>query len=202
MYNILCVTNRRLCSGDFIERIEEIRNAEPCGIILREKDMTEQEYAALAEKVIKSCGNSRTKIILHTFYKTAMELGCKNLHMPLPLLRDMPDRDYFTTLGASCHSVSQAKEAQALGCTYITAGHVFDTDCKKGLPGRGLDFLSEVCRSVTIPVFAIGGINEKNVSSVVNSGAHGACVMSSVMQRENADEYLKNLINRGYYEIK
>ncbi len=196
MYNILCVTNRKLCSGDFTGRIREIGNAGPCGIILREKDLTEQEYAVLAENVIKACGNSRTKIILHTYYKTAMELGCKNLHMPLPLLRDMPDREYFTTLGASCHSVSQAKEAQALGCTYITAGHVFDTDCKKGMPGRGLVFLSEVCQSVSIPVFAIGGINDKNVSSVVNSGAYGACVMSSVMQCENAYVYLKNLINQ------
>ena len=42
-------------------------------------------------------------------------------------------------------------EAERLGATYVTAGHIFTTDCKKGLPPRGLDFLKNVCDAVTIP---------------------------------------------------
>ena len=49
-------------------------------------------------------------------------------------------------------------EAERLGATYVTAGHIFTTDCKKGLPPRGLDFLKNVCDAVTIPVYGIGGI--------------------------------------------
>ncbi len=103
----------------------------------------------------------------------------------------------FRIIGASCHSVQDALEAQALGCTYITAGHVFATDCKKGVPPRGLAFLHEVCESVSIPVYAIGGINEENYPQVLQAGAAGACVMSGLMRCENAEEYLSGFAGRA-----
>ncbi len=71
--------------------------------------------------------------------------------------------------------------AEKLGCTYIIAGHIYDTDCKKGLEGRGLEFLKSVAESVDIPVYAIGGITTENISDVRNAGASGACIMSSAM---------------------
>ena len=61
-------------------------------------------------------------------------------------------------LGISIHSVEEAKEAEQLGASYLTAGHIYATDCKRGLPPRGLGFLKEVCREVSIPVYGIGGI--------------------------------------------
>ena len=82
-------------------------------------------------------------------------------------------------------------EAQALGCTYITAGHVFETDCKKGLPGRGLQFLRKVCEVVEIPVYGIGGINEDNIAMVRETGAKGACLMSSLMISEDVEGFMK-----------
>ena len=68
-----------------------------------------------------------------------------------------------------------------LGASYVTGGHIFATDCKKGVPPRGLDFLKAVCSSVNIPVYAIGGINGDNINSVLNAGASGACIMSGLM---------------------
>ena len=87
----------------------------------------------------------------------------------------------------------------------MTAGHIFATDCKKGLPPRGLDFLKSVCDAVGIPVYAIGGINiassddstasdapsaydampDINVprlSEVMECGAAGGCIMSGMMR--------------------
>ena len=87
----------------------------------------------------------------------------------------------------------------------MTAGHIFATDCKKGLPPRGLDFLKNVCDAVGIPVYAIGGINiassddstasdapsaydampDINVprlSGVMECGAAGGCIMSGMMR--------------------
>ena len=84
-----------------------------------------------------------------------------------------------------------ALEAQALGCTYITAGHVFETDCKKGLPGRGLEFLRNVCAVVEIPVYGIGGIDSDNIALVRNAGASGACLMSSLMATEDVTGLMK-----------
>ena len=193
MCEVLCVTNRLLCADDFLERIDTLAMAQPKGIILREKDLTADEYNALAVSVLEICEKYGTQCILHSFADIAEQLGAKALHLPLPILRELPTdkRKRFTTLGASCHDPEDAKEAEALGCTYITAGHVFDTDCKKGLPGRGVDFLRQLCESVSIPVYAIGGINEKNAAQVINAGAKGVCVMSGAMVCSSPREYLE-----------
>lgn len=115
--------------------------------------------------------------------------------MPLHILRGMEEekKKQFRSIGASCHSVAEAQEAARLGCTYITAGHVFVTDCKKGLAPRGLAFLQEVVESVAIPVYAIGGIGSENAASVRKTGAAGICVMSGLMQCENVEEQMKKL---------
>ena len=193
MSDILCVTNRKLCREDFLTRIERIAACHPAGIILREKDMSLEEYKALAAKIMEICGRYDVKCILHSFSAAAISLHADAIHLPLHLLRELPQEQkaHFRVLGASCHSVADALEAQALGCTYITAGHVFDTDCKKGLPGRGLEFLRNVCAAVDIPVYGIGGIDADNIALVRGAGASGACLMSSLMTSENVAELLK-----------
>ena len=65
-----------------------------------------------------------------------------------------------------------------VGLVYARSGLA----CKKGLAPRGLDFLHEVCSSVKIPVYAIGGINDKNAASCIREGAAGVCVMSGYMR--------------------
>ena len=187
------MTNRLLCREDFLERIDKIAKAQPKGIILREKDLPESEYKSLAKAVLEICGRYGTTCILHSFAQTAEELNAKALHLPLYRLRELPSNKIsgFTRLGVSCHSAEEAKEAQKLGCTYITAGHVFDTDCKKGLPGRGVDFLKQVCDSVSLPVYAIGGINAENAAQAINAGAKGVCVMSGAMTCSDPQEYLE-----------
>lgn len=193
--DILCITNRKLCKSDFLTRIERIAGAKPKAIVLREKDLAEEEYKALAEKVIHICKNYEVPCVLHSFTKVAISLDVNAIHMPLPLLWKMTlqEKRHFEVIGASCHSLEEAKEAVRLGCTYITAGHIFLTDCKKGLPGRGLAFLEQICDNTNIPVYAIGGISSTNIESVRNVGASGACVMSGLMTCINVKETLASL---------
>lgn len=193
MSDIICITNRKLCEENFLKRIESIARERPRAIILREKDLSEEEYEKMAKEVIQVCRDYDVQCILHSFTKTAIELNETAIHMPLPLLREMTvqEKAYFKIIGASCHSVEDAKEAQNLGCTYITAGHVFLTDCKKGLPGRGLSFLKETCNAVQIPVYAIGGIKPSNIESVRQAGAAGACVMSGLMACRNVKKTMQ-----------
>ena len=190
---ILSVTNRKLCREDFLSRIERIAAANPAGIILREKDLSEEEYRSLAEQVLNICRKQGTPCILHSFYETALELECDSVHLPLPVLMGMESgkRKKFRILGASCHSAEDAVLAEKMGCWYITAGHVFETDCKKGLPGRGMDFLEQVCRSVSVPVYAIGGITAAHMGRIRQAGAAGACVMSGLMTCGDPKEYLE-----------
>lgn len=187
MSDILCVTNRTLCQRagfDFLTQLDRIAAARPAGILLREKNLPPEEYTALAARVLALCARHQVRCLLHTYPQAAQALNCPALHMPLPLLERMPggQRRSFAVLGASCHSVADARQAEALGCTYITFGHVFATSCKPGLEPRGLALLREVCRAVDIPVYAIGGIAPENIAAVRAAGAHGGCVMSGLMQ--------------------
>jgi len=193
MSDIICVTNRHLCGEPFTERIRKIADAHPAGIILREKDLSAEEYKDLASRIMTICNAGHTRCILHNYFAVATELGAEAFHGPLHILRSMTqaEREQFNLLGASCHSVDDALEAQSLGCNYITAGHIFETDCKKGLPGRGPDFLRSVCRSVSIPVYAIGGISAENIAQVRECGASGACIMSGLMRCTDPAVYLK-----------
>ena len=190
MCDIICVTNRRLCPDDFRMRIKQIADTDVSGIILREKDLSMQQYEQLAHGIMPYAGE---KLIIHSFELAAQKTDCKSIHMPMHILRQFGDKSYFEKIGASCHSVAEAKEAESLGCTYITAGHIFDTDCKKGLPGRGLRFLRDVCENVNIPVYAIGGITKDNISDVLEAGASGVCVMSSLMTCSDPKEYISQL---------
>ena len=195
MSDILCVTNRTLCAENFLTRLERIAAAHPAGIILREKDLPEAEYEAMARRVLEIYRSSGVPCILHTFVPAALRLRAEAIHLPLPVLRQLTEAEkaQFSVLGASCHSVADALEAQRLGCTYITAGHIFATDCKKGLEPHGLDFLRSVCRSVNIPTYAIGGICPGNIRAVRDAGAQGGCVMSGLMTCQDPRELLEEL---------
>lgn len=184
MYRKICVTNRTLALHPFEEQIARVLATKPYALILREKDLNEADYEKLAEEVRSLCDDSETQLILHSFPDVAAKLGVSALHMPLAKFLAMTDEEKapFTTRGVSVHSVEDAIFAKRAGATYVTAGHVFATDCKKGLPGRGLDFLRAVCAAVDIPVYAIGGIDEANADSCIAAGAAGVCMMSGYMK--------------------
>lgn len=183
--NILAVSNRKLCSRPFEEQIERVCSYHPRALILREKDMPEEEYYLLAKKIMGICRKYKVSCIPHTYVESARRLGSQSIHLPLFLLEKYQGKlEDFTVIGTSVHSVEEAKKARRLGASYLTAGHIYATDCKKGLPPRGLVFLREVCQAVDIPVYAIGGIGLHNeqIHEVMNCGAAGGCVMSEMMK--------------------
>ena len=198
MYKMLAITNRHLCNNDFLKQIQGIcslneKNTliKSVSIVLREKDLSENEYKDLAAKVLKICKKTNTECILHTYYEVARELNCKKIHLPLHVLKSNPDVcKKFNEVGVSIHSVNEAIEAMNLGATYIIAGHIFATDCKKDIAPRGLNFLSSVCSLVNIPVYAIGGILPSNAQKAINAGADGICIMSGLMTSENPRTFI------------
>ena len=195
---IICVTNRHLCQDDFADRIRKIahagaalKNIEFGGIMLREKDLEYEDYASLAEETGKICRSEGVPFIAHSF--SGVE-EADALHLPLGLLSERCRNNYgrsIEVIGASCHSVEDAQFAEKEGCSYITFGHVFETDCKKGLEPRGIEQLKKVISSVGIPVYAIGGISPLNHIEAVRAGAVGVCVMSGLMQCEDPGGYLR-----------
>ena len=195
------ITNRKLCENENLEKqIKKIfsayekkiilKNFEIVALTLREKDLYKNEYLNLVKKIYPICKKYRIDLILHQNYNLNLDKKYKieGIHLSYDNFKSLNKNiregliKKYKRIGISIHSIDEAKEVENLGATYVVAGHIFETDCKKGLEPRGLNFIKELSSILTIPIFAIGGINKENSNLVLNSGAFGVCMMSSLMK--------------------
>ena len=195
------ITNRKLCENENLEKqIKKIfsayekkiilKNFEIVALTLREKDLDKNEYLNLVKKIYPICKKYGIDLILHQNYDLNLDekYNIGGIHLSYEIFKSLNKNireeliRKYKKIGVSIHSVDEAKEVENLGATYIVAGHIFKTDCKKDLEPRGLKFIQELSLILTIPIFAIGGINQENSHLVINSGAFGVCMMSSLMK--------------------
>ncbi|WP_405349119.1 thiamine phosphate synthase [Fusobacterium animalis] len=195
------ISNRKLCENENLEKqIEKIfsayqrkiilENFEIVALTLREKDLNKNKYLKLVEKIYPICQKYRIDLILHQNYDLRLDnkYNIKGLHLSYNTFKSLNKNireeliRKYKKIGVSIHSINEAKEVENLGANYVVAGHIFKTDCKKDLEPRGLKFIQELSLILTIPIFAIGGINQENSHLVINSGAFGVCMMSSLMK--------------------
>ena len=160
----------------------------PHAVILREKDLPDEEYKMLAEKVLDMCREEDVNGFLHSRISIAKSLDCGRIHLSIPVLESMKEeerrnlRKDFQEISVSCHSMEDMKTAVKNGATQIILGTIFETECKKGLKGKGLEFVREICKACPVPVYAIGGINMERLPQVMDAGAAGGCMMSGFMR--------------------
>ena len=195
------ITNRKLCENENLEKqIEKIFSAykrkiiledfEIVALTLREKDLDKNEYLNLVKKIYPICKRYRIDLILHQNYDLNLDkkYNIGGIHLSYEIFKSLNENireeliKKYKKIGVSIHSVDEAKEVENLGATYVVAGHIFETDCKKDLEPRGLNFIKELSSILTIPIFTIGGINKENSHLAINSGAFGVCMMSSLMK--------------------
>ena len=195
------ISNRKLCENENLEKqIEKIfsayerkiilKNFEIVALTLREKDLNKNEYLKLIEKIYPICQKYKINLILHQNYDLNLDekYDIEGIHLSYSIFKSLNQNikaeliKKYKRIGVSIHSLEEAKDVESLGASYVIAGHIFETDCKKGLEPRGLKFVKDLSSTLTIPIFTIGGIDEKNSLSVINSGAFGVCMMSSIMK--------------------
>lgn len=181
---IIAVTNRALCSGDFLQQVKRLAESGVAAIILREKDLSAEAYLELAKQCQQSLQGSEVAFLLNR-PDAAQQLGIRELQLSFPVFAQQREQlqDFLRVL-VSVHTVEEAVQAASWGAAGLIAGHIFTTDCKKGVPPRGLEFLEQICTAVDIPVYAIGGITAQTFPLIQQSNAVGACVMSQAMQDE------------------
>lgn len=179
---IIGVTNRKLCD-DFYGRIAEISKMDLEYLILREKDLSYNKLKIMARDIKDILGDSSIKLIINGNINVAKDVEAVGVQLPFRDFSEEITKDYDGVVGVSIHSLREAIDAEALGASYLLYGHVFETDCKMGVTPRGLVELKEICSRVKVPVYAIGGINEKNYKDVLDSGAYGVAIMSSLMKQ-------------------
>ena len=195
------ISNRKLCENENLEKqIEKIflayerkiilKNFEIVALTLREKDFNKNEYLKLIEEIYPICQKYKINLILHQNYDLNLDEKYKieGIHLSYSIFKSLNQNikaeliKKYKRIGVSIHSLEEAKDVESLGASYVIAGHIFETDCKKGLEPRGLKFIEDLSSTLTIPIFAIGGIDEKNSQSVIDSGAFSVCMMSNLMK--------------------
>jgi thiamine-phosphate pyrophosphorylase len=203
---ILCfVTDRKALTatagtnpaGALVECIAQAARASVDWIQLREKDLDGRPLFDLARKAIAACaaasppeGENPTRLLINDRLDVALAAGAAGVHLgenSIPIgevagwRKRAARRDFL--VGASCHSLEAAEQAAVAGADYIFFGPVFATPSKQafGAP-QGLQKLEQVCRNVSIPVLAIGGITAENAAACLQTGAAGIAAIRLFQQ--------------------
>lgn len=178
----IAISNRHLCALPLAEQSRRLQGTADM-LILREKDLSPSAYRQLALEVGQACREAGIQFICHTFVQIAEEIGCCGIHLPFPQFWEQRENlAAFSTVGVSVHSIKEALRAQSAGANYVIASNIFAASCKPGLPGKGLSFLREIRRQISISVYALGGITDENETFIRQTGADGACRMSDYMR--------------------
>jgi thiamine-phosphate pyrophosphorylase len=173
-------------------------------IQLREKDLAARDLAHLTRAAMARCSAvnmgatnsspSPPRIFVNDRLDVAIAERAGGIHLAenslavsdvRRLLRNFTNESEFAGFlaGVSCHSLSSAQAAAAAGADYIFFGPIFPTPSKRIYgPAQGLKSLAEVCRGVSIPVLAIGGINTENAANCLDSGASGIAAVRMFQQ--------------------
>jgi thiamine-phosphate pyrophosphorylase len=157
---------------------------------LRAKGWGADRILRLAEILKPICQAAGVWLVVNDYPGIAQAVGAPLCHLGQ---EDFFDRGWIraadafcgsieTGLGLSTHSAAQAERAQRAGPAYLAAGPVFATPTKPGRPAVTLDYVRWASARVRLPWFAIGGITEGNLESVLEAGARRICVVSAILQ--------------------
>lgn len=194
MLKIIAITNHELAETNYWDQIEQIAASDVDAIVLREKNLSEEEYTDYARRALRLCSIHQTTCVLHQFGKAAIRLHIPRFQCSLEYLKSHSSLLYYmTTLGVSVHTVEEALEAERLGATYVMASHVFATSCKKNLPPIGVETVRAICDAVKVPVYALGGINPETVQHLHSVPITGVALMSGLMTCNDVPGYITEL---------
>ena len=172
----------------FFEKVEQALKGGVTLIQLREKNRSTREYIHLAEKIHKLTKTYNVPLIIDDRIDVAMAVKSEGVHlgqsdMPISLAREILGDEYI--IGATAKTVPQAVEAYEQGADYLGVGAIYPTTTKVKTVLTSTETLNDICKSVPIPVNAIGGLNKDNINVLKGIDIAGICVVSAIMKAEN-----------------
>lgn len=182
---------------------EAVENAITGGaaiVQLREKNLPEDEIVKRAIELKEVCHRHSVPLIINDSAETACKAGADGVHLGLDDGDIAAARKLLgerAIIGATAHNLDEAMAAQEKGADYIGCGALFPTSTKNNTVPLSIEELERICRTVDIPVVAIGGITPENITKLKNTGIAGAAVVSALFAQEDirqAAERLKNII--------
>jgi thiamine-phosphate pyrophosphorylase len=132
------------------------------------------------------CSRHGAQLLINDRADIALAANADGVHLPQTSFSPAEARLLLgphALIGASTHSLSEARAAAQSGANFVVFGPVFDTPSKRPFgPPLGLTALGEVARAVPVPVLAIGGITAERCRSVRRCGAHGVAVVRDILE--------------------
>ena len=186
---LLCfVTDRKRCLGRDLEEVVEQAVAHGAGMVqLREKDLSARDLFELGTRVQNAIAG-RAKLILNDRVDVALALNADGVQLPedgMPVASARQIVGPYLLIGRSVHSLSGAVEAQSDGADFLIAGTIFRSHSHPNGAAQGTNFLRSLCREVSLPVLAIGGVTTQNVGDVMEAGCSGGAVISAISEAED-----------------
>lgn len=212
---IIGITNRSLCT-DFYEQIKKIAKSKLNFLMIREKDLINQELLELSLKVKEELKDTNIKIIVNSNIDIAKRIDADGIQLSFKDFVDNNNKLYtknrinstkvvdnfkdagnkykvYKMIGVSIHSYDEGLQAYKLGADYVIYGHVFQTECKKNLTPRGIEEIKALSLKINIPIIGLGGIDENNFKEVIDAGAKGIAIMSSLMRSQNPKSLIESI---------
>ena len=163
---------------------------------LREKELDQASLLAEARELRTIAGRYHVPFVVNDSVEAALACGADGVHVGQ---KDLMGRDVRALigpdkiLGITANTVELAVAAERAGADYIGAGAVFGTTTKQDAKSLSLETLREICRAVSIPVVAIGGVNADNLPRLAGTGAAGAAVVSALFAQPDPEEAARRL---------
>ena len=181
------------------EQVEAALKGGATMVQMREKGLTNdtvQDYLEEARSLRALTERYKVPLIIDDNIKLALLCGADGVHvgqndMDAAQARALLGSDKI--LGVTAKTVEQALKAQEQGADYLGSGAVFGTSTKADALPMTMERLGEICRSVSIPVVAIGGICLKNIGKLKGSGAAGAAVVSGIFGAEDIEGTVRQM---------
>ncbi len=167
-------------------------------IQLREKGLDKQAFLEEAIALKELCTRYRIPFIINDDVEIALACKADGIHVGQEDLSPSQVRRLVGNqmiIGVSAHSAAEALEAEKQGADYLGAGAMFATATKNNARPLPFQTLQAICRAVSIPVVAIGGINKTNILELSGSGADGVALVSAIFGAKDIEAECKELKN-------
>lgn len=163
---------------------------------LREKELGEADFLAEAIEMKKICKKYGAVFIVNDNLEVAIKSNADGIHVGQ---QDMNAKDVRRLigddkiLGVSVHTIDQALTAEKTGADYLGVGSVFTTTTKSDAAVVSYETLALICKAVSVPVVAIGGINKDNILRLSGSGVDGVAVVSAIFSARDIENECREL---------
>ena len=165
------------------EQVEAALKGGATCIQLREKELDDAAFSEEAMQIAPLCRRYGVPLFINDNVDVAIACGADGVHVGQDDTAAAEVRARVgesMMIGVSVHSVEEAIAAVNDGADCLGAGAVFSTSTKTDVGVMPRETLAAICRAVSVPVVAIGGINEKNLSKLRGTGIAGAAIVSAV----------------------